>query len=98
MGHRTAAELIALEDEGRLGRYADFHGRVQCICDPSTCRHTADANDLYSTLEEICVNLILENNDDEAWIAIRVFERMPPYYKHIAKERHRRVRRMFIDR
>ncbi|KAL5351905.1 hypothetical protein ACLOAV_003767 [Pseudogymnoascus australis] len=90
------AEFMLLENQA--GRHADFHGGVQCICDPSTCRHTADADDLFRVLEEICTELISRNNEDKAWRAIRVFERMPPCYKHIAKERHRRVRRMYIDR
>lgn len=98
MGRQAVAQLLRLEDEG--GRHADLHGGVQCICDPSTCRHTAYANDLYGTLEEICINLIRgpEGDSDEAYIATSEFEHMPPCYKHIAKERHRRVRRMYIGR
>ncbi|KFY50791.1 hypothetical protein V495_00094 [Pseudogymnoascus sp. VKM F-4514 (FW-929)] len=94
--YRLIADFMLLENQA--GRHADFHGGVQCICDPSTCRHTADADDLFRVLEEICTKLISENNEEKAYGAIRVFERMPPYYKHIAKERHRRVRSMFIDR
>ncbi|KFY61362.1 hypothetical protein V496_05051 [Pseudogymnoascus sp. VKM F-4515 (FW-2607)] len=98
MAHKEVAGLLRLEDEG--DRHADFHGGVQCICDPSTCRHTAYANDLYGTLEEIRINLIRgpQGGKDEAYIATSEFEHMPPCYKHIAKERHRRVRRMYIDR
>ncbi|KAL5351773.1 hypothetical protein ACLOAV_003634 [Pseudogymnoascus australis] len=100
MACRAVAGLLRLESEE--GRHADFHGGVECICDPSTCRHTAYANDLYGTLEEMCKNLIRgpegARASAEAYRAISEFEHMPPCYNHIAKERHRRVRRMYIDR
>ncbi|KFY66542.1 hypothetical protein V496_02011 [Pseudogymnoascus sp. VKM F-4515 (FW-2607)] len=96
--YKVVAELMLLEDEGPLGRHADFHGGVQRICHPSTCRHTADANDIFRALEEICINLISEGEDVEAREAIRVFERVPRYYKHIAAQRLERVRSMFSDK
>jgi hypothetical protein len=96
-GYKVVAELMLLEDEGRPGRHADFHGGVQFICDPSTCRHTTDANDLFRALEEICTNLISEGQLVEAREATDVFERVPPYYKHIAAERLERVRGIWHD-
>jgi hypothetical protein len=97
-GYKVVAELMLLEEEGRPSRHADFHSGVQCICDPSTCRHTADANNLFRVLEEICTNLISEGQQVEACNAISVFERMPPYYKHITQERLQRARSIWHDK
>ncbi|OBT92538.1 hypothetical protein VE01_09467 [Pseudogymnoascus verrucosus] len=94
----AVAEFMLLESQSRPGRHADFHGGVQCICDPSTCRHTADANDVLQALEEICTGHILNNIDNSAHEAIRVFMLTPPYYTHIARERHERVQSMFDDK
>jgi hypothetical protein len=79
-------------------RHADFHGGVQCICDPSTCRHTVDADDLYRVLEEICTNLISQGDQVGAYEAITGFRRIPPYYKHIAAERLQRARSLWHDK
>ncbi|KFZ18720.1 hypothetical protein V501_01053 [Pseudogymnoascus sp. VKM F-4519 (FW-2642)] len=97
-GYKRVADLMLLEDQGRPGRHADFHGGVQCICDPSTCRHTADADDLYRVLEEICTNLISQGDQLEAYEAITGFGRIPRYYEHIAAERLQRARSLWHDK
>jgi hypothetical protein len=89
---------MLLEDQGRPGRHADFDSGVQCICDPLTCRHTAHANDVFRTLEDICTNLISEGEKVEACKAMSVFERMLPYYKHITQGRLERARSISHDK
>ncbi|KFZ18335.1 hypothetical protein V501_01274, partial [Pseudogymnoascus sp. VKM F-4519 (FW-2642)] len=68
--YNLVAEWMLLEDDGHLGRHADFHSGVQCICHPSRCRHTADADRTFSALEAICINLISEGYEVDAREAI----------------------------
>lgn len=96
-GYKLVAQLVLLEVRG-LGRHADFHGGVQCICDPSTCRHTADFNDILRALEEICIDLIFKSRLAEARRAMSIFERMPSYYNHIVTERLERVQIAYYRR
>ena len=91
-GYKRVEHLMLFEDPSR---HADFHGGVQCICNPSTCRHTADADDLYGVLEEICTNLISQGDQFGAYEAITGFGRIPPYYEHIAAERLQRARSLW---
>lgn len=46
-----AADFMLLENQVRPGRHADFHGGVQCICDPSTLRSTIPPEKLLSSVQ-----------------------------------------------